>query len=157
MNMNKKFEIGDYVMLIGEATTIYEVIGFDYAGFANQATKDIEYDVTYDLKAVNTASYIDMVFEEDLERVDEYNVKEIIDKINNAKTTLDTVLNNIAEKVNEATEEVIEKESLIDKLLDEYNDYMDLHNVFGDDVYRYKAKKALVKLNKLDTYNEVIK
>ncbi|NRD80450.1 hypothetical protein HPT25_24310 [Bacillus sp. BRMEA1] len=155
IDIEYKFFIGDLVQVSGYGAELFKVVGFRTEIWRYK--EDAWEDVIYELSRVSDGEWLE-VGEEDLTLVaDAQSADTFIQKLGllylvdkQEKTSKKQVVQNSPKKIE--VEEIArkkEKKELIDHLLDVYNDYRILYELFHDQEYYQVMRVVLRKLESI--------
>ncbi|MCD4838824.1 hypothetical protein LRS37_08035 [Neobacillus sedimentimangrovi] len=154
IDIEYKFFIGDLVQVSGYGADLFKVIGFRTEIWRYK--EDAWEDVIYELSRISDGQWLEVGEEEmtlvaDAESADTFIQKlGLLYLVDQEKSTKTPALQN---KVRKAEYEEInrkkEKKELIDHLLDIYNDYRILYELFSDQEYYHVMRVVLKKLKSL--------
>ena len=151
INIEYKFFFGDLVQVIGFADEYFKVIGFrtEIWRYKENAWED----VLYELSRLSDGEWLEAHEDElllvaDAESADIYFQKlGLVYPAKNKAVTKETQLQNAVRRAEwKMLQEQKEKKEFIDHLLDVYNDYQALYNVFEDEEYKKVMLITLLKL-----------
>jgi len=155
IDIEYKFLIGDLVQISGYGTDLFKVVGFRTEIWRYK--DDAWEDVIYELARVTDGEWLEAGEEEltlvaDAEAADTFIQKlgflYLVNKQD--KTTMKKKLQNMVKREEkEELEKNIQKKELIDQLLDIYNDYRILYEMFQDQEYAQVKRLILRKLENL--------
>ncbi|MGG3470131.1 hypothetical protein ABES02_21925 [Neobacillus pocheonensis] len=155
IDIEYKFFIGDLVQVSGYGSDLFKVVGFRTEIWRYK--DDAWEDVIYELSRVSDGEWLEAGEEELTLVADAESADTFIQKLGllylvnkQEKTTKNPQLQNIVRKAEfEEIERKKEKKELIDNLLDIFNDYRILYELFGDQEYYQVMRVILRKLESL--------
>jgi hypothetical protein len=155
INIEYKFFFGDLVQVEGYGGEYFKVVGFrtEIWRYKENAWED----VIYELSRISDGDWLEAHEEELTLIADAERAEKIIQKLGllqPMKKKLQKVENASAlpasrKSEKETIELIAEKKQLIDDLLDLYNDYRSLSEMFEDDEYQHVLNLAIMKIKKL--------
>ena len=152
VNIDYKFFFGDLVQVKGYGKEIFKVIGFrtEIWRYKEESWEDI----IYELSRINDDEWLecnedDLIFLADAKDAEQFLKKHSLNQKTKSnlykKTSEPSPLKNSKKKMNQETDH----QETINHLLDIYNDYRILLEMFGDETYGKVMKTAIKKLKKL--------
>lgn len=155
IDIEYKFFIGDLVQVSGYGSDLFKVVGFRTEIWRYK--DDAWEDVIYELSRVSDGEWLEAGEEELTLVADAESADTFIQKLGllylvnkQEKTTKNPQLQNMVRKAEfEEIERKKEKKELIDNLLDIFNDYRILYELFGDQEYYQVMRVILRKLESL--------
>ncbi|MGM9926498.1 MAG: hypothetical protein ACI35P_00975 [Bacillus sp. (in: firmicutes)] len=159
INIEYKFFFGDLVQLEGYPEEYYKVVGFrtEIWRYKENAWED----VVYELSRLTDGEWLEahedeLILVADAENADVYFQKlGFIYPYKNTGTSKEAKLHNSMRRAEwKALQEHKERKEMIDHLLDLYNDYNFLYDLFQDEEYKKVTLLALLKLKKISVENK---
>lgn len=156
IDIEYQFFFGDIVHVTGYGTDLFKVVGFRTEIWRYQ--EDAWEDVIYELSRMNDGEWLEAAEEEitlvaEAEQADSFiqnlGYLYMMDKKNNTLKLPEPKNTKKAEEVLNMEEQQIKQKKIIDNLLDVYNDYGLLFEMFQDPEYEKIKKGILRKLKRL--------
>ena len=155
IDIEYKFFIGDLVQVKGKGSDLYKIVGFrtEIWRYEDNAWED----VLYELSRIGDEEWLeageaDLILLADSDNADEFMQKlGILYSINKqqlVKKQLEETM-ELEKKDDNLTDDQVQFEKQINRLLDIYNDYQVLYEWFGDEEYLQVMKAAIRELEKL--------
>lgn len=155
IDIEYKFFIGDLVQVSGYGADLFKVVGFRTEIWRYK--EDAWEDVIYELSRVSDGEWLEAGEEELTLVADAESADTFIQKLGllylvnkQEKSSSKSKMKNVVRKAEyEAIERKRERKQLIDNLLDIYNDYQILYELFRDEEYFQVMRVILRKLESL--------
>ncbi|MBU8878932.1 hypothetical protein BGM26_08030 [Bacillus sp. FJAT-29790] len=156
IDIEYKYFFGDLVQVKGYGSDLFKIVGFRTEIWRYK--EDAWEDVIYELSRISDAEWLEAGEEEltlvaDAESADAFIQKLGLLYLINKKEKLPERKEKQGESFRKAEKEFLdnikEKKRLIDGLLDIYNDYRILYELFQDDEYKYIMRVILRKLKQI--------
>ncbi|KAB2338173.1 hypothetical protein F7731_00960 [Cytobacillus depressus] len=153
IDIEYKYFFGDLVQVKGYGSDLFKIVGFRTEIWRYK--EDAWEDVIYELTRISDAEWLEAGEEELTLIADAESAESFIQKLGllyllNKKEQLPTLIEQKGPTFRKAEKErlaiIQEKKHLIDGLLDIYNDYRVLFEMFHDDEYRHIMRVILRKL-----------
>ncbi len=155
IDIEYKFFIGDLVQVKGKGSDLYKIVGFrtEIWRYEDNAWED----VLYELSRIGDEEWLeageaDLILLADSDNADEFMQKlGILYSINKqqlVKKQLEETM-ELEKKDDNLTDDQVQFEKQMNRLLDIYNDYQVLYEWFGDEEYLQVMKAAIRELEKL--------
>ena len=155
IDIEYKFFIGDLVQVKGKGSDLYKIVGFrtEIWRYKDNAWED----VLYELSRIGDEEWLeageaDLILLADSDNADAFMQKlGILYSINKqqlVKKQLEETM-ELEKKDDNLTDDQVQFEKQINRLLDIYNDYQVLYEWFGDEEYLQVMKAAIRELEKL--------
>lgn len=155
IDIEYKFFIGDLVQVKGKGSDLYKIVGFrtEIWRYEDNAWED----VLYELSRIGDEEWLeageaDLILLADSDNADEFMQKlGILYSINKqqlVKKQLEETM-ELEKTDDNLTDDQVQFEKQINRLLDIYNDYQVLYEWFGDEGYLQVMKAAMRELEKL--------
>ncbi|MBD8068036.1 hypothetical protein [Bacillus sp. PS06] len=162
LEVQLKYYFGDLVFVKGYGKNIFKVVGIRTEIWRYKEGSFEE--IIYELSRLSDGEWLEAAEEELILIADSENAETFLQKltlfymIQKQKKTME--LQAIMDMSKKTEKEMIkikkEKAEIIDGLLDVYNDYRDLYEVFGDDKYKKVMELAMKNLEKyMQNHNTV--
>jgi hypothetical protein len=155
IDIEYKFFIGDLVQVKGKGSDLYKIVGFrtEIWRYEDNAWED----VLYELSRIGDEEWLeageaDLILLADSDNADEFmqklGVLYSINKQQLVKKQLEETM-ELEKKDDNLTDDQVQFEKQINRLLDIYNDYQVLYEWFGDEEYLQVMKAVIRELEKL--------
>lgn len=156
VNINYKFFIGDIVKVDGYHSDLFKVIGFrtEIWRYKNDAWEDI----IYELSRLKDGEWLEANEHELTFIIDELQANSLIEKMGVIDmNNIDKQILQLSDGADDPKQKSLNKKDrkkIIDDLLDKYNDYRYLYEMFADKKYDQQMKRIYQKLKNLTDHDE---